>query len=93
MRVSRQKVRHCSQLRLLLIERRARGLGIGRRLVEEYVNFARSACYHKIILDTNDIAATARRLYEETGFRLVDSKPHHVFGRDMVYETWELQLQ
>ncbi len=81
-----------AQLRLLLVDRRARGLGIGKRLVEECVTFARRVGYRKIILGTNDIAVTARNLYEKAGFQLVDSKPRHRFGHDMADETWELEL-
>jgi GNAT superfamily N-acetyltransferase len=81
-----------AQLRLLFVDRRARGLGIGRRLVEECVIFARNAGYRKITLGTNDIATTARHLYEKAGFQLVDSKPRRVFGRDMMDETWEREL-
>ncbi len=81
-----------AQLRLMLVEPRARGLGIGRRLVEECVEFARRTGYRKLTLWTNDVAANARHLYERAGFRIVHSKPHHIFGRDMVDETWELEL-
>jgi GNAT superfamily N-acetyltransferase len=81
-----------AQLRLLLVDSRARGLGIGGRLVDECVMFARKTGYHKIILGTNDIAVAAHHLYEKVGFRLVESKPRHVFGHDMADETWELEL-
>jgi GNAT superfamily N-acetyltransferase len=81
-----------AQLRLLLVDRRARGVGIGKRLVEECVTFARRVGYRKIVLGTNDIAVTARHSYEKAGFQLVDSKSRHRFGHDMVDETWELEL-
>jgi GNAT superfamily N-acetyltransferase len=81
-----------AQLRLLFVDRRARGLGIGRQLIEECVMFARRTGYHKVTLGTNDIATVARHLYEKAGFQLVESKPRHVFGHDMVDETWELGL-
>jgi GNAT superfamily N-acetyltransferase len=87
-----EKSETLAQLRLLLVDTRARGLGIGRRLVEECILFARIAGYRKITLGTNDIAVAARHLYEKAGFHLVDSKPRHVFGHDMVDETWELEL-
>lgn len=81
-----------AQLRLMLVEPKARGLGIGERLVEECVTFARKADYQKIVLWTNDVAVAARHVYEKAGFRLVHSEPHHIFGRDLVDETWELSL-
>lgn len=81
-----------AQLRLLLVDSRARGLGIGGRLVDECVTFARKGGYHKIILGTNDIAAAARHLYKKAGFRLIESKQRHVFGHDMADEMWELVL-
>jgi len=81
-----------AQLRLLLVDSRARGAGIGRRLVNECVIFARKAGYRTVTLGTNDIAGAARHLYEEVGFRLVHSKPGHAFGRAMMDEIWELEL-
>jgi DNA-binding MarR family transcriptional regulator/GNAT superfamily N-acetyltransferase len=82
-----------AKLRLLHVEAEARGLGIGKRLVEECVRFARQTGYRKITLWTQSNLQAARHIYEQVAFRVVHQEQHHSFGKDLTAETWELVLR
>ncbi|KQZ67952.1 MULTISPECIES: helix-turn-helix domain-containing GNAT family N-acetyltransferase [unclassified Lysobacter] len=81
-----------AQLRCLLVDPRARGLGVGRRLVEACLAFAREAGYRRMLLWTNDILSSARHIYERCGFVLTEEERHHSFGHDLVGQVWKLEL-
>ena len=87
-----RKTKTLAKLRLLLVEPHARGLGIGRRLVDECVRFARRAGYRKLTLWTQSDLDAARHLYTQAGFRRVHEERHESFGKHLVAETWELPL-
>ena len=81
-----------ARLRLLLVEPKARGLGIGARLTGECIRFARKAGYRSITLWTHSVLAGARHIYEKAGFTLTSSEPRHTWGQDVVAEFWDLKL-
>ena len=87
-----KKSKRVAKLRLLLVDPKARGIGIGTQLVNECLRFAAQAGYKKITLWTNSILVTARKIYERAGFELIESAPHHSFGHDLISETWERML-
>jgi DNA-binding MarR family transcriptional regulator/GNAT superfamily N-acetyltransferase len=81
-----------AKLRLLYVEPAARGLGLGRNLVDTCIDFARAAGYRTLTLWTNDVLVPARRIYQAAGFIRTAAEPHHSFGKDLVGETWDLTL-
>ena len=81
-----------AKLRLLIVEPKARGIGLGRRLVEECIAFARAKGYSKLVLWTQSNLAAARHIYKSTGFKLVNTQRHQDFGIKLTGEYWELAL-
>jgi DNA-binding MarR family transcriptional regulator/N-acetylglutamate synthase-like GNAT family acetyltransferase len=81
-----------ARLRLLLVDQKTRGLGLGARLVDECVRFARNAGYKKITLWTHSVLSAARYVYEKAGFTLTSSEPRRTWGKDVVAEFWDLDL-
>lgn len=87
-----RKSRTVAQLRMLIVDPSARGLGIGKRLVDECVRFAKQAGYKKMTLWTHSQLHAARGIYQAAGFRLVHKERHHSFGLDLTDETWDIEL-
>jgi DNA-binding MarR family transcriptional regulator/GNAT superfamily N-acetyltransferase len=81
-----------ARVRLLLVDPKGRGLGLGARLVDECVRFARQAGYKKITLWTHSILTAARHIYEKAGFTLTSSEKRHSWSKDVVAEFWDLEL-
>jgi DNA-binding MarR family transcriptional regulator/ribosomal protein S18 acetylase RimI-like enzyme len=82
-----------AQMRLLIVDPAARGLGIGRRLVQEAIRFSRHAGYRKLTLWTDSIQTPAHGIYTAAGFQVISEEPHHDFGQDLIGQTWVLDLR
>lgn len=87
-----RKSERVAKLRMLLVEPSARGMGLGARLIDECIQFARAAGYRKMVLWTHKSLTQARRLYKRAGFKLVKATPSPSFGRKLVDEIWEIEL-
>ena len=87
-----RKSKNIAQLRMLIVTPPARGLGLGARLTDECLSFARAKGYRKMVLWTNSCLDAARHIYAQRGFQLVKSEPYHGFGHALVGEHWELEL-
>ena len=81
-----------AKLRLLIIDPKARGIGLGKRLTRACIQFARAAGYRKMVLWTQSHLGAARAIYQAEGFRRISGEKHHSFGKRLVAEVWELKL-